>query len=158
MSIENILTQFNNIDFIYPRLIGSSRSFNREGTSLYYYIHGTDSEGMVAGLRLDFFGDKIRFTNFKKPHPIEQYRPQFNRFKDGSSCSDEDVLERFESSSLSTKIQLEKMAKNWNVSVERFINTVLVAYELLWDAEENGWLGISDWDGGEFKGQLPQSS
>lgn len=36
-------------------------------------------------------------------------------------------------------------------------NTLLFAGELLWDAEYDGWLGNSGWEGGDFKDYLPPS-
>ncbi|MDZ8089917.1 MAG: hypothetical protein RMY16_30850 [Nostoc sp. DedQUE12b] len=122
--------------------------------SLYYYIYSKDSDGLVAGLKLDFFKD-VRFTNFKKSHPTEKYKPYFDKFISGWSCSHDDVLQFFTSSNSITKVQLDKMAKHWEIPVERFINTLLLAYMLLWDAEDDGWLDGSDWDGGDFGGSLP---
>ncbi|WP_058998321.1 hypothetical protein [Leptolyngbya sp. NIES-2104] len=156
MAVEEILAEFEGKDFVPPRLIRTNRSFNNEGTSLYYYVHGKDSDGLIAGLKLDFFKD-IRFSNFKKPHPTEEYRPYFDKFRYGLSCSNDDILQRFVSSDSVTKAQLEKMARHWEVSIEQFINTLLLAYMLLQDAEDNGWLDSSDWDGGNFRGSLPSA-
>ncbi|MEH1998481.1 MAG: hypothetical protein V7L00_06945 [Nostoc sp.] len=67
MAIKDVLADFEGDDFVTPRIIRAVRSFNGQGTLLYYYIYGKDSDGLVAGLKLDFFRD-VRFTNFKKPH------------------------------------------------------------------------------------------
>lgn len=47
------------------------------------------------------------------------------------------------------------MARHWGVSVDQFINTLSLAYELLLDAEDDGWIDGSEWNGGEFMGSLP---
>jgi hypothetical protein len=52
-------------------------------------------------------------------------------------------------------VQLDKMARHWEIPVERFINILLVAYMLLWDAEDDDWLDDSDWNGGDFRGFPP---
>lgn len=121
-----------------------------------YYIHGLDSQGYHAGLKLDFF-DNVRFTNFKKPHPIKKYEPYFDKFINHSSCSYDDFEQKFTSLNSSTASKITLMAQHWNVSEEQFINTLLFAGELLWDAEDDGWLGNSGWEGGDFKGYLPSS-
>ncbi|MBD2510239.1 hypothetical protein H6G91_23595 [Nostoc muscorum FACHB-395] len=154
MAIKDVLADFEGGDFLTPRIIRAARSFNGQGTSLYYYIYGKDSDGLVAGLKLDFFKE-VRFTNFKKPHPTEKYKPYFDKFISGWSCSHDDVLQCFTSSNSITKVQLDKMAKHWEIPIQRFINTLLLAYMLLWDAEDDGWLDGSDWDGGNFGGSLP---
>jgi hypothetical protein len=154
MAIKDVLADFEGDDFVTPRIIRAVRSFNGQGTSLYYYINGKDSDGLVAGLKIDFFKE-VRFTNFKKRHPTEKYKPYFDKFISGWSCNHNDVLQCFASSNSVTKVQLDKMAKHWVIPVERFINTLLLAYMLLWDAEDDGWLDGSDWDGGDFRGSLP---
>lgn len=154
MTIEDVLSDFYSEDFIPPRIIRATHSFNSEGISLYYYIDGKDSDGLVAGLKLDFF-NKVRFTNFKKPHPTPEYRPYFDKFRHGWSCSHDEILQCFESSNSITIAQLDKMARHWGVLSGQFINTLSLAYMLLWDAENDNWLGGSDWDGGEFRGSLP---
>ncbi|MBD2678775.1 MULTISPECIES: hypothetical protein [Nostoc] len=154
MAIKDVLTDFEGDDFVPPRIIRATRSFNGQGTSLYYYIYGKDSDGFVAGLKLDFF-QEVRFTNFKKPHPTTKYERYFDKFIAGWSCNHEDVLQSFTSSNSATKVQLDKMARHWEISVERFINTLLVAYMLLWDAKDDNWLDGSDWNGGDFTGSLP---
>ncbi|MDZ8186081.1 MAG: hypothetical protein RMX96_14665 [Nostoc sp. ChiSLP02] len=156
MAIKDVLADFEGDDFVPPRIIRATHSFNGQGISLYYYIYGKDSDGLVAGLKLDFFRD-VRFTNFKKPHPTKKYEPYFDKFIAGCSCSHDDVLQDFALSNSATKVQLDKMARHWKISVERFINTLLVAYILLWDAEDDNWLDGSDWNGGDFKGSLPSA-
>ncbi|OYD96623.1 hypothetical protein CDG76_07570 [Nostoc sp. 'Peltigera membranacea cyanobiont' 210A] len=154
MAIKDVLADFEGDDFVTPRIIRATRSFNGQGISLYYYIYGKDSDGLVAGLKLDFFRD-VRFTNFKKPHSTEKYKPYFDQFIAGWYCSHDDVLECFASSNSVVKVQLDKMARHWKTPVERFTNTLLLAYMLLLDAEDDGWLDGSDWDGGDFGGSLP---
>ncbi|MEH2161983.1 MAG: hypothetical protein V7K38_13285 [Nostoc sp.] len=154
MAIKDVLTDFEGDDFVTPRIISATRSFNGQGISLYYYIYGEDSDGLVAGLKLDFFKN-VRFTNFKKPHPTEKYKPYLDKFIAGWSCSHDDVLQYFASSNSVTKVQLDKMARHWEIPVERFVNTLLVAYMLLWDAEDDDWLDDSDWNGGDFKSFTP---
>ncbi|MEI6442872.1 MAG: hypothetical protein WCO29_07040 [Nostocales cyanobacterium ELA583] len=104
---------------------------------------------------MDFFPDKVRFTNFKKTHPVEKYEPYFDKFVDGYSCSYDDIQQNFKSSSSRTIETLNIMAKHWMIPVDKFINTLLLAYYLLWDAEDDGWIDGSWWEGGEFKGGLP---
>lgn len=65
------------------------------------------------------------------------------------------MLQCFASSNPVTKVQLDKMARHWEIPVERFTNTLLLAYMLLCDAEDDDWLDGSDWDGGDFRGSLP---
>lgn len=48
------------------------------------------------------------------------------------------------------------MAKHWAVSQCKFINTLMIAGDLLWDAEHEGWIDFSQWEGGEFTGTLPK--
>ncbi len=48
------------------------------------------------------------------------------------------------------------MAKNWKICPSQFVNTLMFAGDLLWDAEHEGWLAFSLWENGEFKGTLPQ--
>ena len=85
-------------------------------------------------LKLDCFENKIRFTNFKKPHPMNKYEPYFDKFIGGWSCSYEEIEELFKLSSPVTIEQLNKMAKHWGVPLNRFINTLLFAFKLLCDA------------------------
>ncbi|MHC5612188.1 MAG: hypothetical protein ACYTXA_14530 [Nostoc sp.] len=54
MAIKDVLADFQGDDFVTPKIIRATRSFNGQGTSLYYYICGKDSDGVVAGLKLDF--------------------------------------------------------------------------------------------------------
>lgn len=148
MSIKDVLADFEDEDFIPPRTIYTKHTSIGNGTSIYYYIYGKDSQGYHAALKLDQFENKVRFTNFKKVYPINEYKPYFDKFMSGWSCSYDEIKQLFESSSSVTVKQLNIMAKHWGVSVEQFINTLLLAFELLFDAEENNWLGSSMWEGG----------
>jgi hypothetical protein len=155
MSINDVLSDFDGDEVAFPRAIYANHTFNGQGTSLYYYINGQDAQGFDAGLKLDFFPDKVRFTNFKKPHPVEKYEPYFDKFIDGCSCSYDDIQKNFKSSSSTTREILNIMAKHWMIPVDKFINTLLLAHYLLWDAEDDGWIDGSWWEGGEFRGTLP---
>lgn len=155
MSIANVLAEFESNEVIPPRAIFAKHSFNDQDTSLYYYIYGEDSQGFDAGLKLDFFAGKVRFTNFKKPHPVDKYKLYFDKFIAGYSCSYDDIQQNFASSSSTTIEMLNMMAQHWMIPLEKFINTLLLAYYLLGDAEDDGWIDGSLWEGGDFKGTLP---
>ncbi len=156
MSVEEVFADFEDVDFIKPRAFYAHHTFNMEGICLYYYINGKDSQGYDAGLKLDFFNSRIRFTNFKKPHSIEKYKPYFKKFINSLSCSYEDWEQELTSLSATSAEYLNLMAKHWAVSPSQFINTLMIAGELLWDAEHERWLDFSWWEGGEFTGTLPK--
>ena len=155
MSVKSITVKFQKKDFVYPKAVYATYTFNGQGTSLNYYIEGKDSQGYCASLKLDFFENKVRFTNYKKPHPAAKYELHFDKFTKGWSCSYEEIKQGFQSSTPLTVKELNQMAEHWEISVERFINTLLLAYELLMDAEYNHWIGDSMWEGGDFLGFLP---
>jgi hypothetical protein len=155
MSINDVLADFEDDDFVSPRLICATYTFNKQGTSLYYYTYGQDSQGFDAGLKLDFFADKVRFTNFKKPYPVKKYEPYFDKFIDGYSCNYDEIQQNFTSSNSITIETLNIMAQHWMIPVDKFINTLSVAYYLLWDAEDNGWINSSWWESGELRDILP---
>lgn len=158
MSIEDILADYNKEEYVAPRLITTKHSFNRQGISIYYYIDGKDSQGFTAGLKLDFFGD-VRFSNYKRPHPRAKYEPYFDKFSSGYSCSYEEMQALIswtnETIPISVEKAVEKMAIHWNVSTQKFTKTLEVAYDLLFDAEENDWISSSGWECGEFLHPLP---
>ncbi|BCL39085.1 hypothetical protein NSMS1_55320 [Nostoc sp. MS1] len=154
MTIADVFAEYEDLDIILPRAFYSSCSFNGKGTSLYYYINSVDSHGYDAGLKLDFF-DKVRFTNFKKPHPVEKYEPYFDKFTNPCSCSYSEFEQKFILCSSTIAETIDLMAQHWYISTEKFINTILFAGDLLWDAENDAWLGYSLWEGGDFKGTLP---
>lgn len=54
MSVADVFTDFESVDFIKPRAFYANHTFNREWTCLYYYIHGKDSQGYDAALKLEF--------------------------------------------------------------------------------------------------------
>ncbi|MEH2335459.1 hypothetical protein [Nostoc sp.] len=112
MSIANVLAEFESNEVILNRDIFARYSFNDQGTSLYYYIYGEGSQVYDAGLKLDFFPGKVRFTNFKKPHPVEKYKPYFDKFIAGYSCSYDDIEQSFASSSSTTIEMLNMMAQH----------------------------------------------
>jgi hypothetical protein len=155
MSMAEVFADFEGVDFVQPRAFYANHTFNGEGICLYYYIHGTDSQGYDAALKLDFF-NYVRFTNFRKPHPTEKYQPYFNKFKHSLSCNYNDWGQELISLSTTSTEYLNSMAKHWKISPSQFINTLMLAGELLWDAENEGWIDSSRWEGGEFKGTLPQ--
>ncbi len=156
MSVAQIFAEFEGIDFIKPRAFYAHYTFNMEGICLYYYINGKDSQGYDAALNLDFFNDRIRFTNFRKPHSIEKYKPYFNKFINSLSCSYDDWEQELASLSATNTEYLKSMAKHWEISQCKFVNTLMIAGELLWDAEHEGWLDFSRWEGREFTGTLPK--
>jgi hypothetical protein len=155
MAIDDVFLMFKDVDLIQPRAFYANRNFNGTGTSLNYYINGIDSQGYDAGLKLDFF-HRVRFTNFKKPHPTKKHDPYFDKFINPFFpffCS-YDEFDRQEFTP-ATMEMIDLMAKHWSTPVEKFANTLLFAGELLWDAEDDNWLGHSLWEGGNFIGTLP---
>jgi hypothetical protein len=156
MSVAEVFADFEGIDFVQPRAFYASHTFNMEGTCLYYYINGSDSKGYDAALKIDFFNNRVRFTNFSKPHPTGKYKPYFNKFIHSLSCSYDDWGQELISLPAISTEYLNSMAKHWKISPSQFINTLMIAGELLWDAENEGWLDFSWWEGGEFKATLPQ--
>ncbi|MEH2373580.1 hypothetical protein [Nostoc sp.] len=48
MAIKDVLADFEGDDFLTPRIIRATRSFNGQGTSLYYYIYSEDSDGFIV--------------------------------------------------------------------------------------------------------------
>ncbi len=70
------------------------------------------------------------------------------------SCSYNDFEQKL-ASVVDIKI-LNLMAKHWEISQMQFINTLMIAGQLLRDAENEGWVDFSWWEGGEFTGTLPQ--
>ena len=52
----------------------------------------------------------------------------------------------------STILEVDAMSDNWGIKRIEMINTLQVAYELLWDAEHNNWIGEVAWDCGKFIG------
>lgn len=73
------------------------------------------------------------------------------------SCSHDDWEQKLASLSAINTKDLNSMAKHWEISPSQFINTLMIAGDLLWDAEHEGQLDFSLWENGEFKGTLPQS-
>ena len=156
MSVEEVFADFEDVDFVKPGAFYANHTFNRKGICLYYYINGKDSQEYDAALKLDFF-NYVRFTNFIKLHSIEKYEPYFNKFTNPSlSCSYDDWKKKLVSLSAINTKDLNSMAKHWEISPSQFINTLMLAGELLWDAEHEGWLDFSLCESGEFKGTLPQ--
>ena len=152
--IEDIFASYRREEYVPPRFISTNRSFNREGISLYYYIDGYDSKGFVAGLKMDSF-DKVRFTNYKKTHPQERYEPYFDKFLSGYSCSYDEMNDLLELAEQKIPTEIVKMAIHWKIKTQKFMTTLAIIYDLLLEAEENQWIGTSDWDGGEFLNRLP---
>ena len=152
--IKNIFASYKQEKYVPPRLISTNYSFNGEGISLYYYIDGYDSKGFVAGLRMDFY-NKVRFTNYKKPHSQARYEPFFDKFLSGYSCSYDEMNDLFELAEQKIPTEIVKMAIHWKITPQKFMTTLEIAYDLLFEAEENQWIGTSDWHGGEFLNTLP---
>ncbi len=91
MSVAEVFADFEDVDFVKPIAFYANHTFNKKGTCLYYYINGKDSQGYDAALKLNFFNNCVRFTNFRKPHSIEKYEPYLNKFTNPSvSCSYDD--------------------------------------------------------------------
>jgi len=151
--IEDFFTLYNDNEYLKPRMIKVSQSFNNTGISLYYYVYGYDVDAFVAGLKIDFF-DKVRFTNYKKPHPNPIYYPYFDKFRLGYNCSYEKMNDLVELES-NFPDYIVNMAKHWKITTPKFITTLQIAYDFLFEADKNNWIGISGWDGGEFIDKLP---
>ena len=112
MSVADVFADFEGVDFIKPRAFYANHTFNMEGICLYYYIHGSDSKGYDAVLKIDFFNNRVRFTNFSKPHPTEKYKPYFNKFRNSLSCSYDDWEQELVSLLATSTEYLNSMAKH----------------------------------------------
>ncbi|NMG60731.1 hypothetical protein E1H12_20010 [Geitlerinema sp. P-1104] len=160
--VTQVLGRFSKPEFQYvrPRKVYAKPTFNQKGTKLYYYVYFKDSWGMDAALGLEMYSDKVRFTNWRKPKE-PNYAQLFDRFIKFHSCAYEELEDLLyctkdpgatRSEGNLTMLKVDEMSKNWGIQRREMINTLQVAYELLWDAEENNWIGEVAWNSGEFIG------
>ncbi len=159
--VHQVLAQFSKtgFDYVRPRKVYVKPTFNRKGTRLYYYVPFKDSCGIDAALDLEMYPDKVRFTNWRKPKA--NYEDRFNSFIKLHSCTYQELEDLFVYMENPTAANLEEnltilevdaMSDNWGIKRIEMLNTLQVAYELLWDAEHNNWIGEVAWDCGRFIG------